>query len=199
MNEPYLHNHNFAIDGLIKGNLNDMIQGFVKIFRTHKETGVTELLVDKRNLVLNMGAQALSYALSGKPGYNISGFYIGYNNTSSFTPPVIDVNYSVPFSSFTPPFGYLRQALSFAPSYSPSGAGYIDNTSFYTTQISSATAFGGAAFTNGVSNIYEIALVAQPNPTNASTDLVFSRVNFNPVTWNNNYALTFTWGIQFLS
>ena len=191
--------NNFNIDGTTKGNLNDMITGFVKIFKTHKETGVTEVVVDKKNLVLNMGAQVLSYALSGKPSYNISGFYIGYNNTNSFTPPVINTTYSVPFSSFTAPFGYLRQGLSFAPSYLASSSVYTDNTSFYTTQVSSANAFGGAAFINGTSNIYEVALIAQPNPSNASTDLVFSRVNFNPILWDNSFSLSITWGIQFLT
>ena len=102
---------------LNKASLNDMVSGFVKIWQVDNKTGKSELLVDKKNLVLNMGANVLSYALAGNVGYNISNFYIGYNNTNSFTPPVIDVLYTHPFSAFTSPFGYLRVPLAFSPSF----------------------------------------------------------------------------------
>lgn len=179
-------------------SLNKQMKGFVKIWKTHKETGKSELVVDKDNLILYMGAQVLSYALSGKPNYNIAAFYIGYNNNSSFTYPTIDIAYSQPFNQLSIPdgFGYLREPLTFSPSYT-SDTNYVDNTSLYTVQIASATAFYGNTFTSGTSNIYEIALVATPTPGNAAGDLVFSRINFDQITYDSNYSLTLVWGIKF--
>jgi hypothetical protein len=176
---------------------NKNMRGFIKIWKIHKKTGKSELVVNKDNLILYMGAQVLSYALSGQIGYNINYFYIGFNNTDSFVYPTIDLAYSQPFSGFVSPFGYLREPLAFSPSYL-SDPNYTNNTSVYTVQIASATSFGGASFTPGTSNIYECALVAAPDPANAPSDLVFSRVNFNQITYDSNFSLSISWGIKFI-
>lgn len=176
------------------------MEGFVKIWKTHNKTGESQLVVDKKNLILYTGAQVLSYAISGKQNYNLNYFYIGFNNNSSFTYPTIDLAYSQPFNQLSIPggFGFLREPLAFSPSYL-SDVNYTDNTSIYTVQISSATQFYGNTFTSGVSNIYECALVAAPVPSSAASDIVFSRVNFNQIQYDSNFAITISWGLKFLA
>lgn len=173
-------------------------QGFVKIWRVHKETGSKELVVDKKNLVLKQGAKVLASALAGITNAKISKMYIGFNNAGSFTAPVIDVDYSEPFNQLSIPdgFGYLREPLSLPPSLT-SYSGYDSNIVTFTTIISSSTAFYGNVFTSGTSNIYEVALVAALS-NDSSDDLVYARVGFDQITYNDNYALTISWGTVFL-
>lgn len=180
-------------------SLNDSVKGHVKIWQTHKETGKSELVVDKKNLVLYSGATILSYALSGNPGYSINTMYIGYCNSGSFTAPTIDLANSQPLNSLNPAtFGYLRVPLSFAPSY-VSQTNYVNNTAIYTAQISSGTAYFGPTFTSGTSTIYGLALVAAPNPTNGSQDVYFSRLNFSNLLYSSTYNLTISWGVNFIA
>jgi hypothetical protein len=182
---------------LEKNNLNKSISGFVKIWKSCPVTGESELVVDQPNLVLYGGATVMANALAGVPNAGIWGMYIGYNNSSSFTPPTIDVAYSQPFAGFTAPFGYLREPLTFTPTYL-SDPNYKNNTVLFSTMITSSSAAAGAQFLGGSSNIYEVALVSAPNPTNLATDIVFSRTSFNKVNYDSTFNFTVTWGIKFL-
>lgn len=171
-------------------------KGFVKVHKIHKKTGKKELVLEKNNLILIQGTQVLAAALGGLANSFVNTFYIGYNNNISFTYPTIDIQYSQPFNglSIADGFGYLREPVSFNPNFL-SDAGYVNNTVIFTVMISDATAFYGNAFTTGVSQIYECALVvSNGNPTQ---DLVFSRVNFNQLQYDNSYNLTISWGIKF--
>jgi uncharacterized membrane protein YkvA (DUF1232 family) len=173
-------------------------KGFVKVWKTHKTTGEKKLVLEKDNLILAMGANVLAYALAGQQSSNVSTMYVGYNNNSSFSYPTIDTAYSQPFNglSIGAGFGYLREPLSFSPNFL-SDAGYTDNTVIFTTMISSASAFYGNTFTSGTSQIYECALVVTPT-NNAADDLVFSRINFSQIEYDDSYNLTISWGVKFL-
>lgn len=180
------------------------LAGFVKVWRTDVKTGEAVLLVDKQNKILKQGAKIISQLLGGKPESKIWGMYIGYNNDPSYTllaAPTIDVDYSYPFLQFAEDpessFGYLREPLTFTPNYL-SSTDYEDNTVLFSTMITSANSVGGAAFTTGVSNIYEVALIAAPTTDNKTKDLVFSRTNFNPIQYNSSYNFTITWGVRIL-
>jgi hypothetical protein len=181
-------------------NVTHGLAGFVKVWRTDVKTGEVVLLVDKQNKILKQGAKIIAQLLGGKPESKIWGMYIGYNNDPAFAlaaAPVIDVDYSVPFSQAHDMAGYLREPLTFTPNYL-SSAGYEDNTVLFSTMITSANGVGGASFMTGVSNIYEVALIAAPAADNKTKDLVFSRTNFNPVQYNSSYNFTITWGVRIL-
>lgn len=176
-------------------NADKALEGFVKIWKVHPSTGESSLVVDKPNLILRGGTQIIAKALGGAAGFGIYGMYIGYNNATSFTPPNIDVGYTSTFSSqSTAPFGYLREPLTFTPNYMSTAGGYVDNTVLFSTMITSAAAAGGAAFTNGTSNIYEVALIAAPT----TGDVVFSRTNFTSIKYDSTYNFTITWGVRIL-
>jgi hypothetical protein len=178
---------------------NKALVGFVKIWKFDPKTGESTLLVDKNNMILKNGAKIVAHALGGKTTAKIWGMYIGYNNNPSFTivdAPAITTDYANPFAGFTGDFGYLREPLTFTPSYL-SSAGYDENTVLFSTMITSASSVGGAAF-NTDSNIYEVALVSAGDANSAASDLVFSRTNFNPIQYNSSYNFTITWGVRIL-
>jgi len=174
-------------------------KGFVKIWKTDKITGKPELVVDQPNTVLYGGAQILSYALSGNNAASIYGMYIGYCNSVSFTPPTVDLAYTSKFQNFVAPFGSLREALSHTPTYLTT-TNYTDNIPIFTVDITTASAsVAGAAFVPGTSNIYEIGLVSALTPSSSAGDVIFSRTQFNPITYDSNFNLTISWGVQFLA
>lgn len=175
---------------------NQALTGFVKIWQVDPSTGDTLLIVDKPNMILTAGTKIIAKTLGGDNNYKIWGMYIGYNNSASFTPPAIVQSYSSPFSGFTSPFGYLREPLTFDPSYM-STTGYDSNTVLFSTMITTASKQGGADFTHNVSNIYEVALVAAPTGV-VGGDVVFSRTNFTPIRYDSTYNFTITWGVRIL-
>jgi hypothetical protein len=177
-------------------NTEKALYGFIKIWQTDPTTGESSLIVDKPNLILKGGARLIARALGGDPAAKIWGMYIGYNNTSSFTPPAITTDYANPFSEFSAPFGYLREPLTFAPNYL-SSTGYDENTVLFSTMVTTATKAGGADFTTD-SRIYEVGLVAAKDPGNPNRDTVFARTNFNAVQYNSSYNFTITWGVRIL-
>jgi hypothetical protein len=178
------------------------LTGFVKIWQSNPTTGESTLLVDKQNMILKGGAKIIAQCLGGKVDSKIWGMYIGYNNSVEFDPaesaPPIDIDYSHPFSDFASggDFGYLREPLTFAPNYL-SSEGYDSNTVLFSTMITTASSAGGAVF-NTDSQIYEVALVAVPDVTNTTKDVVFSRTNFNAIQYNSSYNFTITWGVRII-
>lgn len=187
-------------------------QGFYKIWRVHKETGKSELLVDRKNLILYKGSDLLAMALGGFKNAKVSNMYVGYVNAadplSGFTPTTIDKEYSVPFSAYGSGAhtnkGYIRTPLAYTPTYQGSTSDYTSNQVIFTSIISAdQTRTGGADFKfaddSTPSHIFEIALVAALDPASASNDLVFSRANFTPIKYDQNYNLTISWGVQFVS
>jgi hypothetical protein len=182
-------------------NLNKTISGFIKVWKTSPITGETELVIDQPNMILYGGARLMSYAISGRENSKIWGMYIGFNNTpgGNFTRPVIDPAYSQPFQSLDPSdgFGYLREPLTFTPSYLSEGV-YVDNTALFSVMITSASSVNPTPFLHDVSRIYEVALVGALDPNNSVKDVVFSRTGFNPIKYDTNFNFTITWGIKFL-
>ena len=166
-------------------SVNKALTGFIQVWKHDKVTGESSLIVDKNNTILKGGAKLIARALGGDPSAKIWGMYIGYNNSAgTFNPPGIDVDYSAPFTSFSAPFGYLREPLTFSPIYS-SSAGYDQNTVLFSTMITTAQAAGGAVFDTS-SKIYEVALVSVSDESNPLTDTVFSRTNFTAIQYNDN-------------
>lgn len=180
----------------------DFLSGFIKIHKTDPSTGETFLLVDKKNLILKGGAKIIAQALGGVANSNIWGMYIGYNNDPEFNinedAPTIDEDYTNKFSDYSSSnnFGYLREQLTFTPSFL-SSSGYDSNTVLFSTMITSASSAGGIGFSED-SQIYEVALVAAREPLDPAKDIVFSRTNFNPIKYDSNYNFTITWGVRIL-
>lgn len=182
-------------------------KGFYKIWAVDKKTGAKKLLVSKPNMILYQGADLMAQALAGVQGANISHVYIGYNNVAgSFTPPTLDKENTTDFPAYgldpLTTYGYLRLPLSYSPTFSGQDP-YDTNTVVFTAIIATTGNDHGAEFaisTAGTpSQIFEIALAAEFDPSDQSSDKLFSRAQFDPVLYDENYNLTIAWGIQFLA
>ena len=196
---------------------NKNYNGFFKIWRTNKQTGESELVVSKKNLILYQGSDLLAYSLAGIKYAKISHIYVGYENydetDNDFDVPIIDKDYdTVPFSSYGvaegeyEERGYFRLPLSYNPTFQASTTDYSHNTVVFTTVVAfDASPSGQSAdfeFSDATplqSHIFEVALSAALDPTSATSDLVFSRATFDPIMFDPAYNLTISWGIQFLS
>lgn len=175
-------------------------EGFIKAWKTEVSTGKSELVVDKKNLIMYSGADLLARALGGEANSGISHMYIGFNNTGSFTPiPITKASVASDFwsSLYTDPFGVLRLPLSFAPGYF-NDTNYSNNIVLFSVVIASAESFHGAAF-GASSSIYEAALVSAATPSDYRQDQLFSRVNFAPILYETGYNLTIVWGVRTLA
>lgn len=171
------------------------LSGFIKIARIDPNTGETTTLVDKSNMLMKAGSTLIAYCLSGKPNANIWGMYVGYNNSvGSFDLPAVDSGYSVPFLD-TGLYGYIREPLTFEPTFL-STTTYTDNVALFSTMITSANNVLGADLVDGTSKLFEVGLVAALDRTSAAKDRVFSRTQFNNITYNANYNLNIVWGIK---
>lgn len=179
-----------------KLNISNTLTGFVKIWKIDKHTGETALIVDKKNMILKGGAKLIAHALGGDQYAKIWGMYVGYNNTATFNPPSIDIDYSNKFVSYSAPFGYIREPLTFSPTYQTS-LGYDENVVLFSTMVTSATKAGGADF-GADSRMFEVALVSAVADNDLTKDTVFSRTNFNPVQYNSSYNFTITWGVRII-
>jgi hypothetical protein len=172
-----------------------LFKGHIKVYRTHKASGKSELVVNKPNTIVFTGADIMARCLGGEENSAISHFYIGYNNSESFSPPPITLySKASDFSLFVAPFGYLRLPLSWVPSYF-NETNYNSNIAVFSTVIATATASGGAAFTSGTSYIYEAGMIAATDPLDPTQDILFNRANFTPILFNSAYNLTIVWAI----
>ncbi len=195
--------------------INNFGSGFYKIWKVHKKTGHKELIVDQKNTILFQGSDLLAFALAGVKYAKISNVYAGYVNIphadiGTFTPPTINKNYDVPFTAYGDvdtiyeDYGYLRLPLAYTPSYQASTTDYDNNIVIFTSIISSDQTGSGADFLDSTSvpdqsHIFEIALIAALDPTSTNRDKIFSRANFIPIMYDQNYNLTISWGIQFVA
>jgi hypothetical protein len=191
-------------------------KGFFKIWKTHKDTGVTELVVDQPNKILYQGADLLAYALGGIKYAKISHVYVGFSNYDDedvFDLPIIDKNYNtLPFSSYGveggdyEDYGYFRLPLSYTPTFQASSTDYEHNTVVFTTIMSfdaspsgQSAEFQFADNPTTQSHLFEVGLAAALDPTTTNKDQFFSRATFTPIMFDPSYNLTISWGIQFLS
>lgn len=187
--------------------------GFFKIWKVNKQTGSSELVVDKKNKILYSGADLMAKALAGVRYAHISHMYVGYKTTSDisgFTPPEIDKEYTNQFIDYNTSetfedLGFLRLPLAHFPTYLNT-TNYENNTVIFTTSVTAsaspatdASAEFHDSSDDSPSYLYELALVAALDPTSMSQDLLFSRANFDPIVYDTNYNLTISWGINFIS
>lgn len=191
-------------------------KGFIKIWKTHKQTGESELLVSKPNKILYQGSDLLAYALAGIKYAKISHICVGYANyddtDNSFSPPVIDKDYNtLPFSSYGVAssyldYGYFRLPLSYSPTFQASSTDYEHNTVIFTAIMSfdaepsgQSVDFETASNPTTQSHLFEVALSAALDPTTPNKDQIFSRATFTPIMFDPSYNLTISWGVQFVS
>lgn len=173
-------------------------RGFIKIYQINKATGETRKVVERPNLILYSGANILAKAIAGEPNSKITHMYVGFTNNDD-TPPTVTLDNTDPINEYSGTKGYLRIPLAYTPSFLSSDTNHDGNVPVFSVSVGTPTSVGGAVFQSGDSKIFEIALVVERSPTDHTQDVVFSRAQFTPLLYNNLYALTLQWGIEFVA
>lgn len=170
--------------------------GFIKVWQFDPKTGKSWLVKEINNTILYGGADLLAYALAGKANSGISHMYVGFNNNASFD---IAAEPAVTKGSTTfrtdGDYGYVRVPLTF-PAAFQAQANYDHNTVFFTVMLTNPPDSEGAEF-NDDSKIHTIGLCAALNPSGNDNDVIFSRAQFTPITYDPAFGLTVTWGVRF--
>lgn len=155
-------------------------QGFVRMF-TADDDGVPRKMIAAPNLVVYSGADVMAGCLGWKQNYIPKAMYFEFENTTG-TPsyPAIardddDLSY---YTGLSTPKDYIRVPISVNPSFrSTDGTKYEANAvTFFAitgaTQGEHGVAFGAASN----SKVYGAALVATPDVSDSSKDIIVSRI-----------------------
>lgn len=198
-----------VINDVKSETLSPAFLGFLKIWQSNPKTGESKLLVDKKNLILYTGSDILADTLAGKPNSAISHLYVSYTNDPAFdieNNPIAKSS-STFVTSAAPGLerNYIRVPLTFPATFTQE-ENYDHNIAIFTVFMSNPSALRAntdIALTDGSSKFFEAGLVSAYNPagtpTSHASDRVFSRVNFTPITYDDAFNLTISWGVKFQS
>jgi hypothetical protein len=173
-------------------------RGFIRVLQINHNTGTTTVWDSKPNMILYTGANLMAKAIAGEPNAKITHMYVGFTNNND-TPSTVTLDNTDPINQYTGTKGYLRLPLAYTPSFLTSDVNHDENIPVFSASVANPISNGGAAFETGVSKMFEIALVSEQSSTDASQDIVFSRAQFTPLLYNNLYAVTLQWGIEFIA
>jgi hypothetical protein len=201
------------------GKTGSSVRGAVGLWRVDAAGLRTPLHRQPNQIQYSWGyiaAQQLGYRpAAGRPSYHISAMYIEFENVgnpatplsvSSFGRDLGRDYYNALVASATQDF--LRVPLRLEPSLSiAAGAedyftvGQDGNQLTFFAQTSGLTGVHGKSFSHSVnSKIYAAALVATPNFSDATQDVIFARTTFaaeNQVTKEASAQIGITWDIAF--
>ena len=179
------------------------IIGEIEVFWKHPD-GREDVVVRRRNTILNTGMDLVAQALAGESLVN--GMYFAYDNAVA------------PFDASSPPvertasfyhgvgggtLNFIRVATLARPSYEATSAAFNGNRTVFVAVTSGAGVLSGAGnvLTDGTSDFYGAAL-AWLHPTDHEQDVLFSAVAFDdsgPATFEKvaGAQLGLRWGIHF--
>ena len=151
-------------------------------------------------MIVNTGYAAIVKAASGLSDYTINGMYAVFTNSTPVEPTVATDRTPAYYAALSAPFGYVRFNTLSAPEFSPD-TGVVDSTATFFGVAGGASA-GGAAIVDGTSQFIEVALVAMPDPLDASRDVIISAgaimtgAVFTPLAKIANSQCAFKWSLQ---
>jgi hypothetical protein len=160
------------------------VRGDIEVFRRFDD-GREEVILEKRNLVLDTGMDLVARALGGN--IYINGMYMAYENTAGVVSPAavtadrVAMDYQTTYSAGT--LGFVRSANIAQPSFDTS-----DDTLYATNQVAfvaistsdQAVDSGSNDVTDGLSQFYGAAL-AFLDPNDMENDILFAAVNFEDI------------------
>jgi len=181
-------------------------RGDVKIFSFDPKTGIVYRLLEKRNLILYSGADVLASLLAGQ-NTPVNAMYMEFKNLAdpadSITPPAFDreggISYYNGLSS-SPDTDFLRIPLTVNPTIESSDAVYAGNQVVFFGVSEGTVGFHGKSFLDTANSaVFGAALVAAPDLTDQSQDMVFSRIysGIDKVLKVAGHQIGITWTIRF--
>jgi hypothetical protein len=158
------------------------VETWWRIFSFDEKTGEVIRLIEKRNLIPYQGADILARCLAGDVSYAAGAMYFEYENTAG-SPSVPspardeDISYYLDTLALSATKDYVRAQLVIPAGFSSSdSAKYAENQATFFAITSGTTGVHGKAFSNAAnSKVYGVAMAATPEPTQYTSDLLFSR------------------------
>lgn len=188
-------------------SLNRNAEGVIRIFSFDPKTLLIKSVVEKHNLILYSGADILAKCLTGDATYAVSSMFMEFKNLPSpsdpITPPAFDRSGGIAYYTglaASLDTDYLRVPLVASPDFASSDDTYYENNQVTFFAISEgSTGVHGKTF-SPVSNsaVYGAALVATPEPTQPTQDVVFSRVysGVGKVLKESGFEIGITWTVR---
>ena len=180
-------------------------KGRIKSYIFDENTLHFDLVEDIDNLVVYGAADILAQVLTGNMAYKLSTMYFEFDNLV-FTPPpahLTDRTANRAYYDFPPGTrDYLRLPLSGAPALTASTLDYTGNRLTYFGMTAGSGQLGEAGqanYTNGVSNVIGVGLLASPTPLVPANDVLFSRVYLAvPIQKEANKQVAISWEITLI-
>jgi hypothetical protein len=182
-------------------------RGFVRFFAFNRRTGEIVKIVERSNLILFEGADALAQCLVGNADYAVRVMYMEFKNLASpgdpITPPIFDRSGGIAYYnglSASLDTDFLRIPLTLNPTVSTSGSEYEGNQATFFGISEGTTGFNGKLFNESVNSaVYGAGLISAPVIDSQASDKVFSRVyaGIDKVLKAAGYEIGVTWTIRF--
>lgn len=187
-------------------SLADQACGLPTFFAFNPQTNEVKKIISRRNKILYSGADVLAQVMSGHPEYAPGTMYMEFSTDpgGSVTPPTFDrgpgsgIEYYNGLEA-SPDRDFLRLALTVNPLVNSSdNALYAGNQTTYFAISEGTIGRWGKSFVNGCA-VYGAAIVATPEPTDPSKDVVFSRVytGIETIFKEAGFQIGVTWTIRY--
>lgn len=180
-------------------------KGRVTSYVFDENTRIYKKVEEIDNLVVYSGADILAKTLAGDISYKLSTMYFEFDNLVFTPPPSHLTDRTAERSYYDFPAGtrdFLRYPLSGAPVMAASTVDYDGNKLTYFGMTSGSGQLGGAGranYTNGVSNVIGVGLMASPTPLVQANDVLFSRVYLAvPIQKETSKQVAIMWDITLI-
>lgn len=182
-------------------------RGLVRFFSFNPKSGELVKVIDRTNLILFEGADALARCLVGESDYAVRVMYMEFKNLVNpldpIVPPIFDRSGGIVYYNGlagSPDTDFLRIPLTLNPALSPSGAEYLGNQATFFGISEGTVGFNGKPFNESVNSaVYGAGLISAPQIDNQATDTVFARVyaGIDKVLKETGFEIGVTWTIRF--
>lgn len=188
-------------------SLSRQARGRARIFLFDPKTGVIHKIVENHNDIVYSGADVMAKLLSGASGYAVNTMYMEFKNLPSpldpIVPPSFDRTGGIAYYnglSSSPDTDFLRVPIQITPTISAGDSNYLGNIVTFFAISEGSTGFWSKIFSHTVNSaVFGGALVASPDPTDQTQDVVFSRIysGIDKVLKTSGMEIGITWPIEF--
>ena len=160
-----------------KDTFKDFVQGEIEVLQIHAD-GTEELLLRKKNMILNSGSDLVAKAVAGE--LHINGMYLVYRNGADAKFPVSATLTPADFAVLPAGSGFVRVPTISRAGYTSSDIIYSHNQVQFTAVSDSNPVFpsGGNTITDGVTMFYGAALAFIAPGTDSTKDVLMASSHF---------------------
>ena len=183
--------------------LNKDVKGELELFYLF-EDGTMQTIRKIKNTILYSGADIMAKVLSGNTDYTVNAMYLEYYNGSPSTPTIGRDRDTTYYEGLSAPAGYIRVMTIAEPTFYNTATDY-DNNKVQFMAVTDGTYETGPGIIDGTTEFYGAALVAVPDFSDKTEDVLFSAANITdslgslaPITKVANAQFGLKWTVQFV-